>query len=130
MCGDGGSRLAGWCKFGVDGPVFWEDRRVTTPAEFEKKAIRLREIAGDLRKEAPKVADLLKGAKDLQTKETWEGPVAVEFGGSLSDWGSSVKDAENVIMDAALQFERDANALDEQAGDQRRKEKEKEHGPK
>ncbi|WP_405055924.1 hypothetical protein OG474_24645 [Kribbella sp. NBC_01505] len=103
---------------------------MTTPADLEKKAVRLREIAGDLRKEAPKVADLLKGSMDLHTKETWEGPVAVEFTASLSGWHSSVKDAANTIMDAALQFERDANALDEQAGEQRSKEKEKEQGPR
>ncbi|GAA0608840.1 hypothetical protein HPO96_30815 [Kribbella sandramycini] len=103
---------------------------MTSPAELEKKALRLREIAGDLRKEAPKVADLLRGAKELQTKETWEGPVAAEFGASLGGWESSVRGAENAIRDAALQFERDANAFDEQAGDQRRKEKEKAAGPR
>jgi hypothetical protein len=80
---------------------------MTTPAELDAKAARLREIAGDLRKEATAVTGLLSGVKDLHTDKTWEGPVAT--------------------------FEKDANNLETKAGDQRREEKEKEEkekGPK
>jgi uncharacterized protein YukE len=110
---------------------------MSTPGELEAKAVRLREIAADLRKEATKVSGLLGPVKDLHTDETWQGPVAVEFSGTLSDWAKRTGSAQNAILDAATTFERDANNLDTQAGDQRRedrekaeKEKEKEKGPR
>jgi uncharacterized protein YukE len=106
---------------------------MTTPAQLEAKAVRLREIAADLRKEATKVSGLLGPVKDLQTDETWQGPVAVEFSGTLTAWAKKTGAAQTAILDAATAFERDANTLDVQAGDQRRVEKEKdlkEKGPR
>jgi hypothetical protein len=113
------------------------DDEMTTPAELEAKATRLRAIATDLRREATKVSGLLGPAKDLHTDETWQGPVAVEFSGTLTAWGKRTGSAQDAILDAATTFERDANNLDTQAGDQRRedrekeqREKEKEKGPR
>lgn len=106
---------------------------MTTPAELEAKATRLREIAADLRKEATKVSGLLGPVKDLHTEETWQGPVAEEFSGTLTDWKKRTDAAQTAILDAAATFDRDANNLDTQAGDQRRQEKEekeKEKGPR
>jgi hypothetical protein len=110
---------------------------MSTPGELEAKAVRLREIAADLRKEATKVSGLLGPAKDLHTAETWQGPVAEEFSGTLSDWKTRTDGAQYAILDAAATFEKNANDLDTQAGDQRRderekaeKEKEKEKGPR
>jgi uncharacterized protein YukE len=106
---------------------------MTTPAGLEAKATRLREIAADLRKEATKASGLLGPVKNLHTDETWQGPVAVEFSGTLTAWAKRTGAAQTAILDAATAFERDANNLDVQAGDQRREEKEKEEkekGPK
>ncbi|NEA31519.1 hypothetical protein [Streptomyces sp. SID13031] len=106
---------------------------MTTPAGLEAKAVRLREIAADLRREATKVSGLLGPVKDLHTDETWQGPVAVEFSGTLTDWAKRAGAAQTAILDAATAFDRDANNLDVQAGDQRRAEKEKaekEKGPR
>jgi uncharacterized protein YukE len=110
---------------------------MTTPAQLEAKAVRLREIAADLRREATAVSGLLSGPKDLHTDQTWEGPVAAEFTGTLEAWKKRTDGAQQTILDAATTFERDANALETQAGDQRReekekaeKEKEKEKGPR
>jgi uncharacterized protein YukE len=106
---------------------------MTTPAELDAKAARLREIAGDLRKEATAVTGLLSGVKDLHTDKTWEGPVATEFSGTLTAWKKRIDGAQQTILDAAATFEKDANNLETKAGDQRREEKEKEEkekGPK
>ncbi|TCO33625.1 type VII secretion system (Wss) protein ESAT-6 [Kribbella steppae] len=106
---------------------------MTTPAELDAKAARLREIASDLRKEATAVTGLLSGVKDLHDDQTWQGPVATEFSGTLTGWKSRIDGAQQAILDAAATFDKDANNLETQAGDQRREEKdkeEKEKGPK
>lgn len=101
-----------------------------TPAQLEAKAARLREIAADLRREGTKTSGLLSETKDWHTGETWQGPVATEFSGVLTSWGRRVNAAQDAILDAAGTFERDANNLQTQAGDQRREEKEKEEKEK
>jgi hypothetical protein len=102
------------------------DDAMTSPVELEAKATRLRAIAVDLRREATKVSGLLGPAKDLHSDETWQGPVAVEFSGTLTAWGKRTGSAQDAILGAAATFERDADNLDTQAGDQRREDREKE----
>ena len=77
---------------------------------------------------------MLSGVKDLHTDQTWEGPVATEFSGTLTTWKSRIDGAQQAILDAAATFDKDANNLETQAGDQRREDRkrksEKEKGPR